>query len=176
MAVVGTNCWKAQVGTMQAMMAGAQLLTGWNFARMSLLGAGFGFAGSGIFDVTNKIQKLQAWWEQFDPAGTPLTPDQRALMGSPGSSYESPFDPRYSALNPWAGGLRTAEGLAESIQWGPEATARFLTTGQRGDPFQERLRRDMVEFETMPRDQVDAILRTGPEAPDTTTPGLGAMY
>lgn len=166
----------AQVGTMQAMMAGAQLLTGWNFSRMSLLGAGFGFAGSGIFDITNKIQKVQAWWEQFDPAGTPLTPDQRALMGSPGSSYESPFDPRYSALNPWAGGLRTAEGLSESIQWGPEATARFLTTGQRGDPFQERLRRDMVEFETMPRDQVDAILRTGPEAPDTITPGLGAMY
>lgn len=168
-----------QVGTLQALMAGAQMATGWNFMRMSLLGVGFGFAGSGIFDVVNRGQKLLAWWEQHNPAGQPLNPDQRALMGSPGSSYGSPFDPRYSRFNPWAGGMRTLEGMAESAQWGPEGAARFLTTGERGDPGQERMRRNMVEFDTMNPQQIDEILRDGqgpvrPEEPPQ--PGFGAMY
>lgn len=162
--------YAAQVGTLQALMAGAQLATGWNWMRASLLGVGFGFAGQGLFDMVNNLQRLSATIQEFDPTGRPLNPDQRALQGSPGSSYGNPLDPRYSSLNPWAGGLRTIEGLTQAEQWGPEATARFLITGERGDPFTDRMQRGQIEWQTEPQSFLGPL--QGGATPQSTPDGI----
>jgi len=130
----------SQIGVMQMLFAGATALTGWNFHRMGLYGSIAGTFQTSLFDLTNDIQRWGGWAQTA--TGSMPSPDVRALMGAGNAGTGSAFfttDPTRATWNPWGGAIRTATGFAQAAQWGPEAIARFAVTGQRSDPWMDRV-------------------------------------
>lgn len=178
--------YTAQVASMQALFAGAQALTGWNFMRMSLLGSVVGVAGTSLFDLINTIQVAEGRAREM--TNQPLTPEQLALVGASGAGYGSTMfttDPTRASWNPTRGAFRTMEGLRQTIPWGMEATGRFLVTGETGDPWVTRMQRHgLPQGPVQPIQQVGLPYDTrgvpggmAPQMPPEGWPGgSGAMY
>lgn len=119
----------ARYGLITASIAGASVASGWNFYKW-MWGGSLMFTGGPAVEPAIRTYQL-ASATAAEMSGQYVTPEQRAAqaaMQNPSMSSNV-----FNSLFPYAGGIRTASGVLESIA-GPnplEATSRFLMTGDR---------------------------------------------
>lgn len=160
----------ARMAAIDGALLVGKMTTGWDLKRMMLVGGlASPLAAPTLWALANDGQRLLAKLKQV--TGDPLGPDQTALLASgdaPGTGFVGSF-------NPYAGAFRTATDLPEQIfQENPvESTLRYMSTGQRGNPVQERM--GWSPFAAPPERNFGPTLPGGGTAPSVAPGSWGSQ-